>query len=144
MPPIAENNDNNSNSLESTSENLYSNFRGKKSRCGAAKNTCSIDPVGNVYPCQSLHFEEFLMGNILRQNIEELRYQDEEECIPCIDEISECSKCKVKYICGGGCLASSYELNKRKLGRNKWLCPYNYDIAIKKLESIRNNPVIKK
>lgn len=141
MPAITECFDNDAISSESLNKKSYSNLRGKKTRCGAAKNTCSVDPVGNVYPCQSLHFEEFLMGNLLQQDIKELRYQDEEECIPCIDEIPECTKCKVKYICGGGCFASGYELRDNKLGHNKWLCPYNYNIAIKKLLHIKNNPI---
>lgn len=113
---------------------------GKRVRCGAAKSTCSIDPKGNVYPCQNLHYSEFFMGNILKQEVKDLRYQDEEECIPHIDTILECAKCKVKYICGGGCPASLYALEKGKLGRNRLLCPYNYRIAINTLKDIENKP----
>ena len=82
------------------------------------------------------------MGNLLQQEIKELRYQDDEECIPCVDEIPECTKCKVKYVCGGGCFASAYELRGNKLGHNKWLCPYNYHIAMNTLLRIKNNPII--
>lgn len=74
--------------------------------------------------------------------IKDLRYQDDEECIPCVDEIPECVKCKVKYICGGGCFASAYEMRGNKLGHNKWLCPYNYHIAMNTLLRIKNNPII--
>ena len=137
MPPLTDDFDNDTTSAP----NSFSKLREKNARCGAAKTTCSIDPAGNVYPCQSLHFKEFLMGNLLRQEIKELRYQDKEECIPCVDEIPECTKCKVKYICGGGCFASSYELRGMQLGTNKWLCPYNYNIAIRKLLHIKNNPL---
>lgn len=137
MPPITDYLKEDASS-EHPDKKSHSDLGVRKMRCGAAKNTCSIDPVGNVYPCQCLHFEEFLMGNLLEKEISELRYQDEEECVPCIDEIPECAKCKVKYICGGGCFASGYELRKNMLGHNKWLCPYNYNIAIKKLLHIEN------
>lgn len=142
MPTITDFFESDSNLSGLLPEKSYSCLRGKKTRCGAAKNTCSIDPIGNVYPCQSLHFEEFLMGNLLQQEIKELRYQDDEECIPCVDEIPECTKCKVKYVCGGGCFASAYELRGNKLGHNKWLCPYNYHIAMNTLLRIKNNPII--
>ncbi|MDR0983066.1 MAG: radical SAM protein [Culturomica sp.] len=139
MPPISDFFENDAIVSESLYKKSYSSMRGKKTRCGAAKYICSVDPVGNVYPCQSLHFEEFIMGNLLRQDIKDLRYQDEEECIPCVDEIPECTKCKVKYICGGGCFAGAYELRNHKLGHNKWLCPYNYHIAMDTLQHIKNN-----
>lgn len=142
MPPIFDSFDDETFSSDLLNKKHYTELRGKKTRCGAAKNTYSIDPIGNVYPCQSLHFKEFMMGNLLQQNIRDLRYQDDEECIPCIDEIPECTKCKVKYICGGGCYASGYDLKNNKLGHNKWLCPYNYNIAIKKLLHIKNTPLI--
>ncbi|MCC8096900.1 MAG: SPASM domain-containing protein [Tannerellaceae bacterium] len=32
--------------------------------------TCSIDPLGNIYPCHNLNYKEFQFGNLLDENIE--------------------------------------------------------------------------
>lgn len=141
MPPISEYLFDNA-MQEKLPEDSYIQLPLKRVRCGAAINTCSIDPMGNVYPCQSLHFEDFHMGNILEQDIEELRYLNRKEsCLPTVDEIPTCTKCKVRYICGGGCPATAYELDKKTIGRSKLVCPYNYHLAIKTLEKIKNNPL---
>lgn len=111
----------------------------KRTRCGAALDVCSIDPMGNVYPCQALHFEEFRMGNILSQPLNSLRYlSDGESCLPSVDEIDSCNICKVKYICGGGCLATNYKLNGRQFGRNHLSCPLLKSIALGRLSRMQN------
>lgn len=112
----------------------------KRIRCGAAKGVCSVDPKGNVYPCQTMHYDDFLMGNLLLQELKDLRYQDDEECMPNVDEIADCQHCKVRYICGGGCLSSGYVMEKGKLYRNRLVCPYNYQLSILKLKSLQNVP----
>lgn len=111
----------------------------KRVRCGAAKTVCSITPTGDVYPCQTMHYADFFMGNLLHQELKDLRYQNEEELIPSVDELSACAKCKVKYLCGGGCLSSTYSLRNGKLDRNKLLCPYNYQVAITRLKTLKNH-----
>ncbi len=108
-------------------------------RCGAGKNTCSIDPTGNVYPCQSLHYREFLMGNILNSDINDLKYvRDNSECMPSVDNVRVCSSCKVRYLCGGGCLATGYRTNGRRLDRNHLTCHLNYINSIEKLKMLNN------
>lgn len=107
-------------------------------RCGAGRTTCSIGPMGNVYPCQSLHFNEFLMGNLLNENIEQLKYINDSTCVvPSVDKISVCSSCNVRYICGGGCLATGYNLN-HTLGRNHLTCHLNRMNALKMLRRLNN------
>ncbi|WP_455587321.1 SPASM domain-containing protein [Bacteroides sp.] len=141
MPPISGYLYDNA-AMESPSQDSYAQLPMKRTGCGAAKSTCSIDPRGNVYPCQSLHYNDFLMGNILHQDIEELRYLNKKEkCLPTVDEIPTCAKCKVKYICGGCCPAAAYELDKKTIGRSKLTCPYNHHLAILTLEKIKNNPL---
>lgn len=126
---------------ENISPDNYIQFPRSRTGCGAAKNVCSIDSKGNVYPCQSLHYKHFFMGNLLEQEISELRYlNNKEKCLPSVNDILTCSKCKVKYICGGGCMATAYELNKTTIGRDKLICPYNYHLAMMTLEKIKNNP----
>jgi len=113
------------------------NMHYKRERCKAGKAVCSIDNKGNVYPCQSLHYEEFIMGNLLNQSVEDLKYIGEKiSPIPSVDDIIECGKCKVKYICGGGCLANGYNLYKY-LRNNHLVCPTNFENAITKILTIK-------
>lgn len=111
----------------------------KRIRCSAAKEVCSIDPMGNVYPCQSLHHQEFLLGNIMEQNLDDLKFIHKSEfCLPTVNELEVCSSCKVKYMCGGGCIATGYELYGGKLQRNHLTCALNHENAIEKLKSLNN------
>lgn len=110
-----------------------------KHRCGAGRNICSVDPMGNVYPCQCLHYNEFLMGNLLRDNIEKIFGNDcFVKLMPSVDSIPVCSSCNVRYICGGGCLATGYKLNNNRLGRNHLACHLNYLNSIEKLKRLNN------
>lgn len=139
MPPISD--FRHDTIIEATAnKHTFSELPPKKIRCGAAKKVCSITPTGNVYPCQTMHYKEFFMGNLLQQEITDLKYQNEEELIPSVDEITACAKCKVKYLCGGGCLSSTYALRKGKLDRNQLLCPYNYQMSIARLIALKNHP----
>jgi radical SAM protein with 4Fe4S-binding SPASM domain len=111
----------------------------KRIRCSAAKEVCSIDPVGNVYPCQSLHYKEFLLGNIIEQDLDDLKYIHKPEfCLPTVNELRVCATCKVKYMCGGGCIATGYKLYNGKLQRNHLTCALNYENATEKLKSLNN------
>lgn len=108
-------------------------------RCGAGKEIWSIDPVGNVYPCQSLHYENMRMGNLLYDNISDIKYYaSDEQCLPSVEDLTVCSKCDVKYICGGGCLASAYHINGDKPGRNHLTCALNHANSVAILKSLNN------
>lgn len=108
-------------------------------RCGAGKTVCSIDPCGNMYPCQSLHYDEFCMGNILSENVEELSYFGKEgHILKSVNDFAMCSKCKVKYICGGGCPATAYKFYGRKISPNHLTCRINYLNSINKLKLLNN------
>jgi radical SAM protein with 4Fe4S-binding SPASM domain len=108
-------------------------------RFGAGKSVCSIDPYGNVFPCQSLHYSEYLMGNLLNNSMEELKYLGNKSfCLKTVNDIPVCSKCKVKYICGGGCMATGYKFYGGKINRNHLACHLNYVNSIKILKSLNN------
>lgn len=109
-------------------------------RCSAAKEVCSIDPSGNVYPCQSLHYQEFLLGNILKDGIKGLRSIGKKGlCLPTVNDLPVCSKCKVKYICGGGCLATSFSLPAHRATNNHLTCYMNYQNSIIQLKCLQNH-----
>lgn len=61
-----------------------------------------------------------------------------EFCLPTVNELEVCSSCKVKYMCGGGCIATGYELYGGKLQRNHLTCALNHENAIEKLKSLNN------
>lgn len=54
------------------------------------------------------------------------------------NEFHTCSKCKVKYICGGGCPATAYKFYGEKIGPNHLTCRLNYINSINKLKSLNN------
>ena len=136
MPPI----DGICQSYEQSSSNEKFDSLPRQNKCGAAYAICSIDPSGEVYPCQSLHFPEFNMGNILHMEIGQLRYIDrKEELMPDINTLETCGKCQVRYLCGGGCLANSYRVNNNHFGRNRLLCPAFYTQSISRLKRMLEN-----
>ncbi len=128
------------NDLEHTTHsNEIQHLEKARFRCSAGKTICSIDPYGNVYPCQSLHYEEFYMGNILNVDLASLKYVNSSDfCMDTVDKMTVCSKCNVKYICGGGCMASGYSLYGKKIKCNHLTCHINYYNAIEKLKALNN------
>lgn len=121
------------------SGNHISQLKPAAFRCGAGKSVCSIDPMGYIYPCQSLHYKEFLIGNMLHDAIKDLPYFGKEGFIlNTVNDFAMCSKCKVKYICGGGCPATAYKFYHGKIGPNHLTCRINYLNSVDKLKSLNN------
>ena len=76
--------------------------------CGAAKMTCCISPVGNIYPCAFLQELEFLAGNIRETNLSEAWFN-----APIFKEfrqmeVRSCEHCYRFETCRGGCPAVAY------------------------------------
>ena len=114
-----------------------SNIGSPRIKCGAGNSVCSIDPIGNVFPCQNLHYPEFKLGNLLDEDVTSIFAKDR-SIIKNVNELPVCCKCKVKYLCGGGCQASGYSLYGKKMDRNHLTCPINYLNALEKLKSLNN------
>jgi uncharacterized protein len=84
-------------------------------RCYAGIKFIHMEPNGDVYPCHlfaNLSKDHFMMGNVLKDNIEDinshLKYfsnQTESAIIEYKSKNSKCEVCKVNKECGGGCLA---------------------------------------
>lgn len=126
-------------SQTNTSDKIINQLKPAAFRCGAGKSVCSIDPSGNIYPCQSLHYSELCMGNMLHDRIEDLSYFGKEGYIlKTVNDFAMCSKCKVKYICGGGCPATAYKFYGNKISPNHLTCKINYINSINKLKSLNN------
>lgn len=97
------------------------------SHCGAGINAISINPNGDVFPCVKVCTKEKKITNIFDEgaikHIKENRLQILNNDL--IFQKSECSKCEIKYFCGGGCQAEE---------KNQAICKYNCDyfkLAIK-------------
>lgn len=80
-----------------------------RSRCEAGNKLISIDARGDIYPCHMLHKQELLLGNILEENIEDIVFTSNNMFQNLhVDDFKECTDCKYKYLCGGGCRGRSY------------------------------------
>lgn len=82
--------------------------------CGAGQIIVSVDAGGNVYPCHMLHEKEFLMGNVLRENLDTILESSsivKEFKETNADTIEDCKGCEYKYFCSTGCRARSYFQN---------------------------------
>jgi len=107
--------------------------------CGAGIGSCSIDPLGNVYPCQSMHYPAFCYGNIFNTNFDLLLKCDISQYIRSelsVDNIEVCKDCNVRYICGAGCRAATYKIEGNALSYPKTLCPYYKELSKHKLKNI--------
>lgn len=80
-------------------------------KCAIGDNEISISPTGDVYPCQLLHLDEFLAGNVHERSIKDI-YHDSPALQRCagldVDTMGKCRDCAIRYICGGACRARGY------------------------------------
>jgi uncharacterized protein len=71
--------------------------------CGVEENYCVIDQKGDIHKCQMLISNKTSTGNIFSQDwIDLVRNPSDKVNVP-VSEKTECSKCKYKYLCAGGC-----------------------------------------
>ena len=83
----------------------------KRHKCAIGGAELSVSPTGDVYPCQLLHYPEFLLGNVHEQPLSEL-YRTSDVVRRCagmtVDRIEGCRDCFLRYVCGGACRARAY------------------------------------
>lgn len=87
----------------------------------------SIDAVGNVYPCQALHYSKLCFGNVRLRSFQEIIENSQEARIFRkfdLTRVSKCKKCKLRMLCGGGCRAVAFALYRHLDAYNKFLCPF--------------------
>ncbi len=77
-------------------------------RCAMAEREISISETGDVYPCQLLHGERFRAGNVRERSVAEIYAESpvfaRMRAIS-VDTLEKCSKCALRYLCGGACRA---------------------------------------
>lgn len=83
----------------------------RRCKCAVGGSELSISETGDIYPCQLLHYPQFLIGNIHKDKISEL-YMTSRIIKQCsemvVDNIEGCSTCFLKYVCGGACRARAF------------------------------------
>lgn len=83
----------------------------RRCKCAVGGSEISISETGDVYPCQLLHYPQFLIGNIHNDKIADL-YEKSPVIHQCakmvVDNIKGCSDCFLKYVCGGACRARAF------------------------------------
>lgn len=78
-----------------------------KSRCGVCNQIVSIAADGTIFPCHMLHNDQYALGHISNQRIEDVLVDNEIAKLH-VDDFSECKDCEFKYLCGGGCRGRSH------------------------------------
>lgn len=99
------------NPLSYCESSLDSASECKNHKCAIGDAELSISETGDVYPCQLLHNKEFHAGNIFKESLSEI-YHSSPVLQSCrhltVDNLDGCSKCFLRYVCGGACRARAY------------------------------------
>jgi radical SAM protein with 4Fe4S-binding SPASM domain len=112
--------------------------------CGVGRGEFSVDPSGYVYPCQSLHFNEFICGNVRKTDIKEI-YDNaagmRQVRSTKVDRIAVCRHCDLKELCNGGCRATAYNVYRKFDAHNEIYCRHLEKIAVGKMWGASDMPL---
>jgi radical SAM protein with 4Fe4S-binding SPASM domain len=107
-----------------------------RNHCGVGGGEFSIDPAGFVYPCQTLHFDEFLCGSIRDTDVKEV-YDSSPIMMRVrgmqVDELKVCRHCDLKYLCNGGCRSTAYNIYREFDKHNEIYCRHLEKIALDRM-----------
>lgn len=97
--------------------------------CGAGRNHLTIGCDGNIYMCPTLVYNDFLLGGDAFKIKEIIEKKFESSML----ESSQCNKCSINKICGGGCFADNFycsgDINK---SNSSW-CELEKNITLQSL-----------
>ncbi|MBC7321444.1 SPASM domain-containing protein [bacterium] len=80
--------------------------------CGAGVEYMAVTPAGEIYPChQFVGHTQFKLGNIEGRHINK-DLQEKFKILNSIDNKPICRDCWARYLCGGGCLANNFNINR--------------------------------
>jgi len=98
---------------------------GMQSTCGAGICELLITLTGDVYPCRSLQSEEYFLGNIFQETLDEIKskksFSDIRRALN-VEDNTECGECPLKYLCAGGCRAAHAAMSGDLRKNNKTWC----------------------
>lgn len=111
----------------------------RPSRCGACYRVIAINSNGDIYPCQNLIIEDFLLTNILDDDwlnkidispiTQNFRHVN-------VDNIKKCKKCDISYLCGGGCRALAYKVYNELDANLDFMCESLRRMCIERIGNI--------
>jgi radical SAM protein with 4Fe4S-binding SPASM domain len=107
-----------------------------RNHCGVGHGEISVDPSGFVYPCQSLHFDEYICGNVREDDIQEIFLQSptmKRMRSTNVDTIAVCSHCDLRYLCNSGCRATAYNVYREFDAHNEIYCHFLETLAVERL-----------
>lgn len=84
------------------------NEKTKNIHCDAGITKFHIAANGDVYPCVYLQFPKFLMGNVLREDIEKIWSNWDPSLLKRNLKNTVCEKCPYISLCKGGCTGMAY------------------------------------
>jgi radical SAM protein with 4Fe4S-binding SPASM domain len=99
------------NPLSYCESTLAASQQCRRSKCAIGGAELSISATGDVYPCQLLHYPQFLIGNVHERSLVDMYHNSEivKDCSKMtVDNIEGCKSCAIRYICGGACRARAF------------------------------------
>lgn len=114
---------------------------GRPAECCGMNGTCAFAPVieadGSTYPCDFYVLDEWKLGNIANNTVEELyNAETAKRFIERSYKVDEkCRKCRYFRLCRGGCARYREPCSENGLGRNKYCESYMefFDAALPKI-----------
>jgi radical SAM protein with 4Fe4S-binding SPASM domain len=110
----------------------------RRNQCGVGNGEISVDPGGFVYPCQMLHYNEFVCGNVRETDIKEIFLDSpvmRKARGTTADTLPVCSHCDYRHICHGGCRATAYNVYREFNKHNEVYCKMLESQAVSRMWS---------
>lgn len=99
-----------------------------------------VEADGSVYPCDFYVMDQYRMGNIVTDSLEELRENEAGKAFVAasLSQPEECRACPYAGICRGGCRRSREILENGSLGLNYFCLAYKrfFKVALPRLQEI--------
>lgn len=107
-----------------------------RNHCGVGEGEFSVDPAGFVYPCQTMHFDEFICGNVRDMDIKEI--YDTSPVMrrvrtTVVDNLDVCRHCDLKYFCNGGCRSTAFNVYGEFDKHNELYCRHLEKLAVDRM-----------
>ena len=108
----------------------------RRNQCGVGNGEISIDPGGFVYPCQMLHYNEFVCGNVRETDVRDIFHESpvmKRARGTTVETLPVCSHCDYRHICHGGCRATAYNVYREFGKHNELYCKMLESEALRKM-----------
>lgn len=110
-------------------------------RCGAGVSVLAVDSKGNLYPCQTLIYnDDFLICNIFDKDWQKITTESQitkKFLNLTIETTTPCNKCGFKLFCGGGCPSIAFALHGSINTCPEYLCKEYKHSILYRLSKIR-------